>query len=469
MRILVAIANYGWKNVGYARRVIDEYRALPFDTRIFVLSESEKDYGEDITVLVGLPSTDPWSLPFAHKSLFAKHWDEYDLFIYSEDDVLIRRENILAFLEATECLDKTLLPGFLRYEVDNLGGKSYPDVHGPFRWIPETLGCSGVYRWAKFSNDHSACYILTRAQLRAAIDSGGFLVPPHEGRYDLICTAGNDPYTQCGFSRVICFSHLRDFEVHHLSNAYVNRVGLEESGLWQQLEALEEIEEKHRAGKQLFPTEKPLDTMAWDRDYYEPCRFDLLERIPSGAHSVLSIGSGWGATERQLTEQGKQVTVIPLDRVIARLVQRSGMDILAPDFDEAFESLGNRKFHAIILPEILQHLSDPMAILCKVRRFLDSGGILVGSVPNISLGRRVAGRALGKEYLAQLKGSFAESGVQLTDSKSLRRWFAGSRLNILEMHYSSRCASGFGGVLAGCLPDSLSAARILFVAEPMTS
>lgn len=104
MKIMVAIANYGTKNAKYAARLIREYQAMPFDVDIFVLSEAPKDYGKEVNVLVGLPSPDPWSLPFAHKRLFADHAEDYDLFIYTEDDTLIREENLRAYLGASEAL-----------------------------------------------------------------------------------------------------------------------------------------------------------------------------------------------------------------------------------------------------------------------------------------------------------------------------------------------------------------------------
>jgi len=207
-----------------------------------------------VTVLVGLPSSDPWSLPFGHKNLFAENLGRYDLFIYAEDDTLITTHNVVAFLRAINAIKQDLIPGFVRYELHSDGRRNYPDVYSHYHWVPGSVARSGDFAFARFSNDHAACYILTQRQLRNAIASGGFLVPPHSGRYDLICSAGTDPYTQCGFGRVVCFSHLRDFEVHHLSNVYVNRVGLDEDAYKLQLEALADILEQQRSSGELFAT-----------------------------------------------------------------------------------------------------------------------------------------------------------------------------------------------------------------------
>ena len=115
MKILVVIASYGLKNQAYLRRLIDEYTSMSYGIDIVILSNIPKELGSDIEVRVGLPAKNPWSLPFGHKKLFAERIDEYDLFIYSEDDTLIKQENIDAFLKVTKVLPENEIAGFLRY------------------------------------------------------------------------------------------------------------------------------------------------------------------------------------------------------------------------------------------------------------------------------------------------------------------------------------------------------------------
>ena len=466
MRILVAVANYGVKNVGYAQRLIQEYRSMPFDVQIVILSEAPKNYGNDVRVLVGLPSKDPWSLPFGHKKLFAENVDRYDLFIYAEDDTLIRKENILAFLKATHAIGGEFVPGFVRYELCCRGKKNYPDVHDHYHWIPGSVRKSGEYTFAKFSNDHAACYMLTQGQLREALVSGGFLVPPHCGRYDLICSAGTDPYTQCGFSRIVCFSHLRDFELHHLSNAYVDRVGLDEDSYKLQTEGLLEIVERKRPREELFVTEKFLATPAWDKSYYESCRHDIVGLIPPDARDILSVGCGWGATEVHLREKGKNVMAIPLDSVIGMLAEEKGISVLPPHFGQALERLVESRFDVIVLSEVLQHVPFPVEILTKLGTLLCEHGVLVGSVPNLSLSRRLSGRLLGKsEKFSHISAPFSKTKLNLTSKSMIKRWLAASNLHALEVRYEDYVSSGSLSPLASCLPRAVGTRKIVFVAR----
>jgi 2-polyprenyl-3-methyl-5-hydroxy-6-metoxy-1,4-benzoquinol methylase len=465
MRILVAMANYGVKNIPYAKRLIQEFRSMPFDIDIYILSEAPKDYDDDIKVLVGLPSKDPWTLPFAHKKLFSENVENYDLFIYTEDDTLIRKENIDAFIKATNTIEEGLIPGFVRYELYPDGKKNYPDVFGSYHWVPGSIKVFGEYKFARFTNEHSACYLLTQQQLRKALASGGFMVAPHSGRYDLICTAGNDPYIQCGMTRIVCFSHPQDFELHHLSNAYLDRVGINEASYQIQLEAMHEVSANTRSNKELMVTEKPIATPLWDKSYYEPARKDIIQLIPEKAKNILSIGCGWGETECCLHDRGIEVTVMPLDSVIAKLVENKNIKTLPPDFEAAFDEMAGKNFDAILLPDILQHVPDPVRLLTRLLKFLKKDGVLVGSVPNMSVSRRLFARLLGRSTRwDKIAGGFKKTQLHTTTMSGIKNWLVSANLHTSAVYYDDYGVTGAIAKLSEYSPGVIAAANIVFAA-----
>ena len=209
MRFLVAIANHGTGNRRYLNQLLFEYREMPIDLSIVVLSNIQKDLGDDVEVQVGVPTPNPRSLPFAHRALFRERIEDYDLFIYSEDDTLVRWQTLKAFLESLEILQDNEIAGFLRTEQAPDGHVYFSTCHSFFRWIPSSVRQRGKYLWAKYSNEHSACFIATKQHIRKAIQSGGFLVEPHEGRYAMLESAATDIYTRCGFERLICIDRIR--------------------------------------------------------------------------------------------------------------------------------------------------------------------------------------------------------------------------------------------------------------------
>jgi len=255
MKLLVAIANHGPFRSGCLDRMIEALqrmsgakkgtvalcsrgRYLFSQVDIVIHSDRPKAVPDGVSLVVGLPTDDPRSLPFAHKQLFADRQDQYDLFLYSEDDILIREDNVAAFLEATEVLPDDEIAGFFRYEVDADGNLFYPDAHSPFDWVPNSVCTRGQYTFASFSNYHSGCYLLTQRQLARAIRSGGYLVPARVTWIDLQETAATDVYRQCGMTRRLCISHLDRFLVHHLPNNYVGVLGTADATFQEQIRGL---------------------------------------------------------------------------------------------------------------------------------------------------------------------------------------------------------------------------------------
>src|SRR4051812_20376066 len=121
IRMLVALTSYGTANDNYLSRLIEEYRSMPFDVDIVVLSNLSKVPAPDIEVLVGFPGKNPWSLPFPHKKVFAERLEHYDFFVYSEDDMLMTETNLRALMKVNEVLRDDEIAGFLRSEKGQNG------------------------------------------------------------------------------------------------------------------------------------------------------------------------------------------------------------------------------------------------------------------------------------------------------------------------------------------------------------
>ncbi|MBM4027074.1 MAG: class I SAM-dependent methyltransferase [Planctomycetes bacterium] len=382
MRVLVAIANYGTKNDVYLERLLTEYRSLPYRVDLVVLSNLAKDLGPDVEVRVGLPDRDPWSLPFGHKQLFADRRDDYDLFIYSEDDMLIGRRQIEAFLEVTPSLPDDQIAGFLQYEEDAQGRRHCPAVHTFCHWVPGSVRQYGSEVYAYLTNEHAACYLLTRAQLQRALASGGFLVPPHKGFYDLLCTAATDPYTQCGFTKVLCLTRIEDFLVYHLPNKYIGKGGLTFAQVQDQMQALLRCRNGELTRAELLgPQERP-SVCRWSKSYCEPVRPDVLAAVPREAKQVLSVGCGAGVTEAVLVQQGIRVVAIPLDAVVGVTARSHGLEVLEPSFPEAFARLQGERFDGILLTDLLPYVPDPEALLGRCGSLLAEQGRLVVTAPS---------------------------------------------------------------------------------------
>ncbi|MCK1328786.1 MULTISPECIES: methyltransferase domain-containing protein [unclassified Bradyrhizobium] len=431
---------------------------MAFDVDIVVLSNIEKNLGPDIECRVGAPNSNPWSLPFAHKKVFSDNVANYDVFVYSEDDILITERNLRAFLKASELLPSDEIAGFLRVEFGSDRELNYPDVHAHFHWDPSSVKRHGEYTLAHFTNEHAASYVLTRNQLRRALDSGKFDVGPHEGKYDLPCSAATDPYTQCGLKKLIPISHLDEFTVHHMSNRYVGSMGVSADGFDRQINVLMGIANGAlRTPRSQFSAETRLFRATYSKDYYEPVMEQIASRIPSSARNVLSIGCGSGRTESWLAQQGLRVAAIPLDPVIASSATASGIEIISEDIEGADPSRGDR-FDCVLCLNILHLVREPTKLLLISSDFMQRGATLVIQSPNMMSLRGL--RSLLRGGRSTFLTDYETAGTHFSSAAAIRRWCTSSGLKVDGM---SRILAnrddgrlGMASTICRYLPASLS-------------
>lgn len=427
LRLLVVIANYGTKNDVYLRRLIDEYRTLPYQVDILVLTNVPKTVEGATAVIVLPPTGDPWTFPFAHKALIAERSSDYDLFIYSEDDTLITYDNLEAFLSASQVVKDGEIAGFLRYETTPEGRRSISTINGHFHWQPASVVTRGRHTFAYFSNEHAASYVLTRQQLARAIQSGGFLTPPHSDKYDLLVTAATDPYTQCGFKKLICVSEVDRFLVAHLPNKYIGEFGVDVEDFRQQIEALNEIGQGHRRPTQLLQTETRVPLQQWSKRFYERPPEDVVRIVPKEAETVLSFGSGSGELEATLMRRGAKLTAAPLDSVIGAGVEARGIEVVYGDAHTVLEAVSDRRFDCILMLELLHLAPEPTRLLEELSKVLSDNGTLVISVPNM-LKAHVLARLRRRPTPSDVE--FSHSGVHFCSYWQVKKWFEAAGLRI---------------------------------------
>lgn len=421
IRFLVVIASFGNKNLDYLKRIIHAYQGMDGHFEIMVVSNVPKDLGPKIKVIVGLPAPNPWSLPFAHKAVFASNLDHYDFFVYTEDDIWVTERNIKAFLEITPRLANDEIAGFMRFEVAPDGTQTFPEVHGAFHWKPESVRQNDGMTFAEFTNVHAGFYMLTQRQLRQVISSGNFCVAPYEEQYGLPETAATDPYTRCGFRKVICISRLDDFLIHHMPNRYVGQLGIPLSSMREQIGTLEQIGSGLHPASTLCPVESKLQHGKWSKCYDELPLTKVLELVPDEAKTVLSVGVGFGAGETKLVQQGKSVTALPLDSVAASHIAQLGMEVINGSLKECFNQLGCRRFDCVMVTNLLHLQNDPETFIQQCSDFVKTSGVLVLSGPNLQSISIWVKRLLNKHGLRKLR-SFKEGGVQAdVRRKTLRK------------------------------------------------
>jgi 2-polyprenyl-3-methyl-5-hydroxy-6-metoxy-1,4-benzoquinol methylase len=159
--------------------------------------------------------------------------------------------------------------------------------------------------------------------------------------------------------------------------------------------------------------------------YYGDPRPDIRALIEPNGARVLDLGCGEGALASSLKSAGaKRVVGIEQDPDAARIA-RDRLDlVLEGDLEEVMPQLEER-FDYLVLADVLEHLPDPDRALASSLEYLDQGGRVLVSVPNMRF------------YLVLLRlifdrWSYADSGVR--DRTHLRIFTRRSLERMLARH-----------------------------------
>lgn len=226
MKALVCISNFGLGQLDLLAQVVSAYAGLREYQNSVVLHTTVRvdnlDHPQLTQVLCD--SSLQRDLAFQHRKLMIEAQDEYDLFIYSENDILMTEANLVAFCEESTSLSPNYVIGFLRFEQIHANDsklESYlPDAH-PTQPVLERKIILNGRRYFQPANRHQGCFILTREQLKKAIQTGRFarFIPGFELNLE---AAASNVYFSMGLTKVIPYDRMDDLLLHHLSDKYVN-------------------------------------------------------------------------------------------------------------------------------------------------------------------------------------------------------------------------------------------------------
>lgn len=194
MKIKICYNNFGTSQLNFLDMSLKEFRSF-------------KKYKTDITIHTTVPLLYEKQVIFpesiGHGLAYPCRWemadalDAFDIFIYIENDILITEDNIDAFLEYNSTLPDHQVAGYLLYEQKD----DQKILMGLCEYYGPSFGKTYAHGFT-INNQHQACWVLTRKQLKRAIDSGGFLVQPHWSPYGIIEQGASDPYTQCNLEKI---------------------------------------------------------------------------------------------------------------------------------------------------------------------------------------------------------------------------------------------------------------------------
>ena len=229
---------------------------------------------------------------------------------------------------------------------------------------------------------------------------------------------------------------------------------LEDKSLTDQIHKL--IELRDGATSCLFCTDKAPRFKRFSKRYYEPPDKALLNIIPSGVR-ILSYGAGSGELEEAVLSKSKSLKAVPIDPVVGAILQHRNIQVATMD------NLGNESIWDIgtntdctLLPNVLQHVKDPVQVLRRIANSSDQQPFIAGIVPNFN---RIS-KWLIKYQIKKI--GYENSKLHPTTHSVLRSWASLSDLDIHVVHVIHKNFKWLSRFLRGTL-DTFFSERIVFV------
>lgn len=123
--------------------------------------------------------------------------------------------------------------------------------------------------------------------------------------------------------------------------------------------------------------------------YLEEVNEGILRHIPSRRGdprpAVLDVGCGQGALAGEIADRGYEVwgieqSVFAAERAAKRIDRVVQADLT--DDSAVKNEIGGKRFDGIIFSDILEHVYDPLSVLCYYLPYLQPSGQVLISVPN---------------------------------------------------------------------------------------
>jgi 2-polyprenyl-3-methyl-5-hydroxy-6-metoxy-1,4-benzoquinol methylase len=118
--------------------------------------------------------------------------------------------------------------------------------------------------------------------------------------------------------------------------------------------------------------------------YYGNERPEVVKLVPAEGARILDVGCAGGAMGRALKQRGaREVVGIELMAEVAEQARPHLDAVHVLDVQRAELPYPDAYFDVMTFADVLEHLTDPAAVLRKLRRHLRDEGMIVCSIPNV--------------------------------------------------------------------------------------
>lgn len=122
-----------------------------------------------------------------------------------------------------------------------------------------------------------------------------------------------------------------------------------------------------------------------DSAYYEYARPEIVALVPRDARSIVDVGCAGGALGSALKAERPGVSVRGVEMCASAAERaRLRLDDVFIGSAEAGPPAEWPRADCLIFADVLEHLANPLDVLCKWKQSLAPGGTVMASIPNVA-------------------------------------------------------------------------------------
>jgi hypothetical protein len=242
--ILAVLVNYGLEQVSYLEQVVAGLKSFEKYKVTIIINSNVPLNIPNVDKVNILTLNDYQLLPLTCRKVLWENRDDFDVFIYGENDHLFLEKHVDNHLEYSKIIPKNRISGLIQYEEDNNKEMFYPAYHCDFEWDFNSVEVYNGKKFAHFNNLHQATFILTKYQLLKVGKKINFeelmtkksflyklerkiktilkLTVEKEDKYSVKCKVNTDVFEFGGMKKLICITDFEDNLIHHLPNLYID-------------------------------------------------------------------------------------------------------------------------------------------------------------------------------------------------------------------------------------------------------
>ena len=228
---------YNENRIKYLLRIINEANKYDYKTDIFIHTNInfqinnliEYKNGNINIIVHNLENINPFKLTWLSRDLIKNQINDYDIFIYSEDDLLIYNETLSYWNNNKDiCLDNNYNLGFLRIEYINLDDIYITDISSKFT-KEDIIEINNKKFLLNNKNPYCGFWIYDKNIMKKFIKSEYYNLKNIKG-YELRETSAiglNGKYTNFFYGTLLPLNGLNQINnlcyVHNMPNNYIDK------------------------------------------------------------------------------------------------------------------------------------------------------------------------------------------------------------------------------------------------------